>query len=182
MTALARHGVAAHLGLGELPDASQPPYALASPESALLQLRGAASALGVPASLGNGAGGAAGALGGAALAELERKAFGGGCYQGVDVGPAARLVVSEMGDAMFEPAAWTEFRDWAGRVRLRAAALGASSAAAAAAAGDGGASAAAGALQQQQPLEAERPPQQQQQQPPPPPGQAGGAWQMAVLA
>ncbi|KAI8474720.1 MAG: glycoside hydrolase superfamily [Monoraphidium minutum] len=120
MRALARHGAAAHVPGAELTAAGQPAAALAAPETLLLQLRGVAAALGVPITLGNAAVG----FDGRRLAELERRVFDGGCYQGVDVGPAAGVVLAEMGDAMFEPAAWTEFREWAARVRARGAAAG----------------------------------------------------------
>lgn len=121
MQALARHGASAHLLGGELANSAQPPGALASPEALLNQQRGVAAALGVPVTLCNSH---AGGFDGRRLAELERKAFDWGCYQGVDVPPASRLMLSEMGDAMFEPASWTEFRGWATRMQQRAAALG----------------------------------------------------------
>ncbi|GBF88708.1 beta-amylase chloroplastic-like [Raphidocelis subcapitata] len=150
--ALARAGAAAQLVGGELTDASQPASALASPEALLLQLRGVAAAAGVPVSLAN----AGGAFGGGALRELERRAFEAGCYRGVDVPPVSRVVVSEMGDAMFEPAAWTEFREWAARVRARGAALGGG--------GGGGGSGSVAAPPQQQ-REQQQQQQQQQRQP-----------------
>lgn len=159
MLVLARHGISCHLTGAELTNVGQPPSALAAPEALLLQLRGVAAALGVPVTLGNAGVGFEGRL----LAEVERKAFECGCYQGVDVPPVSRLMYAEMGDAMFESKAWPEFRDWAARVRQRAAALGGAAAAAAAAQHQ----------QQQQPpsfqeaaasAQYQAPPQQSQQQ------------------
>jgi hypothetical protein len=174
MQALARHGASAHLAGGELPDGAQPAAALAAPGALLLQLRGAAAAVGVPVTLANAGVG----FGGGQLSEIEARAFECGVYRGVDIGPVGRLMLSEMGDAMFEPAAWTEFREWAARVRARGAALGG---------GGGGAPAGAAAAPPApppreaggapQPADAEAPAQQQQPQ-----QQPQQDWQMAVLA
>ncbi|MFM2272767.1 MAG: hypothetical protein RL702_1832, partial [Pseudomonadota bacterium] len=54
------------------------------------------------------------------LSELERKAFEGTCYMGVDIEPAAGLQFNSMSDIMFESQHWGVFKDWVGRVRRRA--------------------------------------------------------------
>jgi beta-amylase len=170
---LARHGAGLVLTGGEMRDCEQPSYALASPESLLLQLRATAASQQVPVTLSN----LASRFDGDALGELERKAFEGACYRGVDLEHVDAIVFNAVGEAMFEPHHWVAFKDWAGRLRthneaLRQPARRSPSAAAAAAQRAAGfvlqqqqvaaaaiAAAAAGATAHAQPL-----PQQQQQQ------------------
>jgi beta-amylase len=113
---LADHGVGLQLAAGELRDCEQPGNALASPEHLLLQLRAGAAALHVPVLLTNYGSGFEQHL----LSELERKAFEGTCYMGVDIEPAAGLQFNSMSDIMFESQHWGVFKDWVSRVRRRA--------------------------------------------------------------
>eukprot|EP00879_Flechtneria_rotunda_P001310 GHRR01001460.1.p1 GENE.GHRR01001460.1~~GHRR01001460.1.p1 ORF type:complete len:563 (+),score=199.40 GHRR01001460.1:149-1837(+) len=110
---LARHGASLVLTGGEMRDCEQPSYALASPETLLLQLRATAASQHVPVTLCN----LSGRFDSDALAELERKGFDSSCYRGIDVGHVNALVFNSMSDAMFEPHNWLGFKDWAGRVR-----------------------------------------------------------------
>lgn len=123
LSVFARHGVAAHVAAGGAlpasPTSSPHTPAAGAPDALLLQVRGVAAAVGAPVTLAT----AGVNFSAPSLRALERAAFGVGCYQGVDVPHVDRIEVQEMGDAMFEPEAWTAFRDWAAQARRRAAAL-----------------------------------------------------------
>lgn len=118
---LARHSTGLVLTGGEMRDCEQPSYALASPEALLLQLRATAASQQVPVTLCN----LAERYDADALSELERKAFAGGCYAGIELGRADGLLFSAMGATMFEPSSWPAFKSWAGRVAEHNAAIAA---------------------------------------------------------
>jgi hypothetical protein len=103
--------LAAHAAGAALPGGAAAP---GGPRDALLtQLRGVAAAVGAPVTI-QGSG-----FDPAALTRLERRAFEGGAYRGVDAPPARRLMLREVGDEMFETVAWTAFRAWAPRAARR---------------------------------------------------------------
>lgn len=94
-------------------DCEQPSYALASPETLLLQLRATAASQQVPVTLSN----LSTRFDADALAEFERKGFDSASYRGIDLNHVSALAFMNMGDAMFEPQNWLSFREWAGRLR-----------------------------------------------------------------
>lgn len=94
-------------------DCEQPSYALASPETLLLQLRATAASQQVPVTLSN----LSTRFDADALAEFERKGFDSASYRGIDLNHVSAMAFTNMGDAMFEPQNWLSFKDWAGRLR-----------------------------------------------------------------
>lgn len=110
---LARHKARLVLTGSEMRDCEQPSYALASPETLLLQLRATAASQQVPVTLAN----LSVRFDGDALGELERKALQPASYRGIDLDHVQGLVFNSMGDAMFEPHNWHAFKDWASRLR-----------------------------------------------------------------
>lgn len=110
---LARHKAGLVLTGAEMRDCEQPSYALASPESLLLQLRATAASQHVPVTLSN----LSTRFDADALAEFERKSFDAASYRGIDLAHVTALSFGNMGDAMFEPQNWLSFKDWAARLR-----------------------------------------------------------------
>lgn len=110
---LARHKAGLVLTGAEMRDCEQPSYALASPESLLLQLRATAASQHVPVTLSN----LSTRFDADALAEFERKSFDAASYRGIDLAHVSALSFGNMGDAMFEPHNWLSFKDWAARLR-----------------------------------------------------------------
>jgi hypothetical protein len=109
---LALQGVSLVLTGAEMRDCEQPSYALASPEALLLHLQATAASQHVRTSFAN----LSTRFDQDALAELERKAFANSCYRGIDVSHANGLIFNSMGDAMFEPHNWLNFKEWTTRV------------------------------------------------------------------
>lgn len=110
---LAQHKAGLVLNGAEMRDCEQPSYALASPETLLLQLRATAASQHVPVTLSN----LSQRFDADALAEFERKGFDSASFRGIDVSHVNAVVFSNMGDAMFEPQNWLSFKDWAGRLK-----------------------------------------------------------------
>jgi beta-amylase len=155
---LARHQAGLVLTGAEMRDCEQPSYALASPETQLLQLRATAASQQVPVTLSN----LSTRFDADALAEFERQSFDAASYRGIDLTHVSALSFGNMGDAMFEPQNWLSFKDWAGRLRQHNEQLrhpprraAASAAAQRQAAGAAAAAAAAAGAQQPVPHEAE---------------------------
>lgn len=116
---LHKHGVRPTLTGGELRTSEQPGHALADPEGLQLQIRAGAAALQLPVCLSN----SGPSFEPSALAELERKAFEPACSQGIELPPVDSLVLSKVGDTMFEEGNWQAFKEWVARMSERGDAL-----------------------------------------------------------